>query len=508
MPYIDSSVQPESLRLTEWWYNSLDAAVTLEIHEGLLAKNGNNSRSVYDFERSLQGPALDMMLRGFRIDFAWRNHMIAVTEKRLEKVEEQLQRLAHATWGKELNPRSPTQLKDFFYNALSLPEVWTSKKGVRSLSTDREALEKLSQYYIALPVINSVLLARDASKKLSVLRTSIDPDGRMRCTYNVCGTETGRWASSRNVFGRGSNLQNITEELRRMFVADPGYILVYIDGEQAESHGVGFIHGRLFGDWTYLDMCEAGDLHTAVAKLVWPKMDWTGDLKKDRELAEQPFYRHFSFRDMSKRGGHGTNYYGKPHTMARHLKVNKGLIEVFQHNYFKEIPAMSRWHTWVAEQISNHSNLITFVGRSRDFFGRPNDDTTLREAIAFEPQSVVGDLINEGGYRVWKKFPQAQALGQHHDAYVFQIPVDQVSIIPEMIKTFEIPVTDPASRRTLTIRGEAKVGWNWANSEVSIPVEKRKFRDGNPDGLVKWKGSLDRTRTEDPTASLLDRRFY
>jgi DNA polymerase-1 len=506
MPIIFSDEMPKGNREKEWWYNSLDAAVTLEIHEILSQKN--MSQGVYAFERALQGPALDMMLRGFLIDPVWRAKGIDQETKKKELVEERLNRLAHAVWGKDLNPRSPHQLKDFFYNELQLPEVWTSKKGVRSLSTDREALEKLSQYYIALPIINCVLHARDAGKKLSVLRSGVDPDGRMRCTYNVCGTETGRWASSRNVYGRGGNLQNITEELRRMFVADRGYILLYVDGEQAESRGVGFIHGRLFNDWRYLDACEAGDLHTTVTRLVWQNLGWTGDNRADRAIAEQPFYRHFSYRDMAKRGGHGTNYYGTPWTMARHLKVDKSLIEEFQRNYFAAFPAMRKWHVWVSEQLALSQSITTFVGRERTFFGRPNDDTTLREAIAYEPQSVVGDLVNEGGYRVWKQFPEAQALAQIHDAYLFQIPETRLDLIEPILKTFEVPVRDQKSGRVLRIPAEAKVGWNWAGCEMETPVEKRKFKDGNPDGLRKWKGSESRTRTEDPTASLLDRKLH
>lgn len=506
MPIVYSETVPETSRMREWWYNSLDCAVTLEIHQKLAQKN--SGQGVYAFERALQGPALDMMLRGFRIDPVWRAKNTDDMTKRQAFIEDRLNRLAHAVWGKDLNPRSPPQLKEFFYGALNLPPIWTSKKGVRSISTDREALEKLSQYYIAQPIINSVLLARDTSKKLSVLRSGVDPDGRMRCTYNVCGTETGRWASSRNVYGRGSNLQNITEELRRMFVADPGYILLYVDGEQAESRGVGFIHGRLFDDWRYLDACEAGDLHTTVTKLVWPGLGFTDDPKSDRALADQNFYRHFSYRDMAKRGGHGTNYYGQPHTMARHLKVDKGLIEDFQRDYFKAFPAMRKWHTWVSEQLAIHQSITTFVGRERTFFGRPNDDATLRKAIAFEPQSVVGDLVNEGGYRVWKKFPEAQVLAQIHDAYLFQIPETRLDLIAPILASFEVPVRDRKSGRTLIIPAEAKIGWNWAGEEMSTPVEKRKFKDGNPDGLRKWKGSDTRVRTEDPSASLLDRRIH
>lgn len=503
MPYVYSDIIPTDPAEREWWYNSLDCAVTGEIFDELDQSNSN--QSVYDFERSLQAPALDMMLRGFRIDPFWQHSYIDRLQKRQAILTDQINRLAHAVWQRPLNPRSPDQVKDFFYNYLNLPQQWTYKKGERKLSADREALEKLDEYYIASPFVSLIFAARDAGKKLSVLRTGVDPDGRMRCTYNVCGTETGRWASSRNVFGRGSNLQNITEELRRMFVADPGKLIVYIDGEQAESRAVGFIHGRVFDDWTYLDACEEGDLHTSVTKLVWTDLPWTNDKALDRAIADGSFYRWFTYRDMAKRGGHGTNYYGTPRTMARHLKVPAHLIELFQQKYFAAFP-MRRWHAWVANELAVRQSLTTFVGRERTFYGRPNDDATLRKAIAYEPQSAVGDLINEGGYRVWKKFPQAEILAQTHDCFVFQIPLDQTAIIPEMISTFQVPVT--CRNRTMIIPGEAKTGFNWANSEVDKDPSKRTFRDGNPDGLRKWKGREDRTRVEDPTASLLDRVFY
>lgn len=499
---------PADARSREWWYNSLDAAVTLEIHEKLAVKNGG--QLTYAHERQMQGVALDMMLRGFRVDPVWRQRMITDYQRRLEDIEEKLSRLAHAVWEGPLNPRSPDQLKDFFYNHMRLPEVWISQKGVKKLSTGREALEKLEQYYLARPIIACILTARDLSKKLGTLRSGVDPDGRMRCSYGVAATETGRWNSSTNVYGRGTNLQNITEELRRIFVADPGYVLLYVDGEQAESRSVGFIHGIRLGDWRYLDACEAGDLHTTVTKMVWPGLGWTGDPKLDREIADQPFYRWFTYRDMAKRGGHGTSYYGTPFTMSRHLKVPKKLIEDFQ-TPFKASFAFSAWWSWVSKQLTLKQSITTFLGRERTFFGRPGDDSTLREAIAFEPQSTVGELVNEGILRVWKRFcldgtGNVQALAQIHDAGLFQIRETHLHLIPEILREFQVPVHHP--QRSLIIPAEAKVGWNWASYEMDTKPEKRKFKDGNPDGLRKWKGSLDRTRTEDPAASLLDRVLY
>lgn len=499
MPIHYSDVVPADPVLREYWYNSLDAAVTLDIHQ-ILAKS-NRGQNIYAFERAMQGVALDMMLRGFRIDPVWRDRAALSMEKKRDEAQSKLDRLAHAVWGRGLNPRSPDQLKDFLYRALALPEQYQNKKGVRTISTSRECLEKLEDYWIARPFVSCVFAAREASKKLGVLRTGVDPDGRMRCTYNVCGTETGRWASSGNVWGRGTNLQNITEELRRAFVADPGYVLLYVDGEQAESRSVGFILGTKHKDWRYLDACEAGDLHTTVTQLVWENLGWTDDLKANKAIAEQPFYRHFSYRDMAKRGGHGTNYYGKDYTMAKHLKVPVSLITAFQRKY---IPAFGLQKFWTGVQTSlmRDQTITTFLGRERTFFGRPDDDATLRKAIAYEPQSTVGDLVNEGGYRVWKKFPQAQVLAQIHDAFIFQIPENQVNqLVPQILETFQVPVRSPDGQRTLCIPAEAMLGWNWSKQDP----KKKTFSDGNPDGLAKWTGSFSRTRKERPEASLLDR---
>lgn len=512
MPYIDSTTKPEGSRLVEWWYNSLDCAVTLEIYDIIGPKE--EARDTYAFERGLQGVALEMMLTGFRVDPHWRATQIARLEKECTRLQTALNLIAYEIWDQPLNPNSPAQLVEFFYRRLKLPEVWISQKGVKKLSTNREALEKLSAYYIAQPFINCIFALRGARKQLGTLRAGIDPEGflgvpgmRFRSTFNVCGTETGRWASSQNVWGRGGNKQNITDELRRTFVADPGHFLLYVDGEQAESRAVGFIHGELFGDWTYLDACESGDLHTLVTRLVWDDLPWTGDPKKDREIADSPFYRWFTYRDMAKRGGHGTNYYGQPPTMAKHLKVPKDLIERFQQKYFAAFPAMRRWHTWVSGQLGRTSSITTFVGRERTFFGRANDDATLRKAIAYEPQSAVGDIINEGGSRVWRKYPQLKALAQIHDAFIFQVPghpddPTNKILLPQILETFSVPIRSKRNpERVLRIPSEAKVGWNWASTDPKCKT----FTDGNPDGLAKWKGHDGRSRIENPETALLDR---
>lgn len=477
-------------------YNGLDCCLTFEIFEvlenQLRQKNEPYVENIYSFERGMQAPALELMERGWKIDPVERENGQKLLRNRLDRLRVCLDRMAFAIWDKGLNANSPAQLKKFFYERMGLPEQYNNNRGQRNVSTNREALEKLETYFYAKPIINVILAIRETTKKLSVLETEISSDGRMRTSYNVAGTETGRWSSSSSADGSGTNLQNITPELRRMFIADRGWKLCYLDLEQAESRVVGLLVWRTCRDATYLDACESGDLHTTVSKLVWPGLPWTGDGKKDRELADAPFYRHFSYRDMAKRGGHGTNYYGTPRTMSRHLKVEQKVMEEFQRAYFTPFIGIRRWHEWVSREIISHQRITTLLGRQRGFYGRVNDDATLREAIAFEPQSTVGDLLNCALWRVWRYESRVQILGQIHDAIVFQYPDDpnlETEILTNCLSLTRIPIT--SCERTIIIPSECKIGWNWGEADA------KRFADGNPNGLIKYRGEPDKRRRLD-----------
>lgn len=501
------SVAARGVTDREQIYNSLDACVTFEVLEEL-QRLTNQTPLIYDFERALQAPILEIMLRGFKIDQFERNRAMNELRgviRRLGGMDDQcngkvaaaapdgvLQQYAFAVWGKPLNPRSPKQLVEFFYKYLRLPEQWISDKGTRKLSMNREVLEKLQEHYLALPIISAILTIREHTKSLKTLETEVDPDGRMRTSYNMA-TETGRLSSSKNSFGTGGNLQNWKERLRKPFVADPGWKIGAIDKEQAESREIGFLLGIIFDDWTYLDAVEAGDLHTFTARLVWPELVWTGDLKRDREIAEGPFYRDFSYRDMSKRGGHGTTYVGTPFTMSRHLKVPVKVMELFQERFFTAFPGIPRLHRWTAQQIQTEHKLVTYFGRERHFFGRSDDDATLREAVAFLGQSPTADCTNFGMYKIWRDYrDRVRLLAQLHDAVYFQYREsdDEVEVMNLALKAMEVEVFAPNGRR-FCVPGEAKVGWNWSkHHDLSKPIHAKK-NQFNPNGLVKWKGSAD-----------------
>lgn len=500
-------------------YNGLDSALTVEIFEEVAGPNLANITPEawrgYNFKRAMQAPALEMMMTGWRVDLFKRDMAVAKLRREKDKVQKILDRLVVELWdgGRTpldpkkktpgLNPASPKQMKEFFYSVLKLPEQFSYAKGVKKLTTNRDALEKLLPYFHARPFVHCILALRERIKQIGVLTSEVDSDMRMRTSYNVTGTETDRWSSSQNVFGGGTNLQNITEPLRDVFIADSGKKLAYLDLSQAESRVLGFIIWTLFGDSGYLDACESGDLHTYVAKLIWPELPWTGDASADKEIAERKFYLHFSYRDMAKRGGHGTNYYGTARTMAMHLKVAVALIEHFQRGYFEAFPGIPEYHRWCARQIQTKDQYITtLLGTGRHFFGRPGDDSTLREAIAHSPQHIVGNLLNLALWRNWKFMPApyVQRLGQVHDAIVIQYAEEaEAEVLEKAHKLMEIPLY--AKGREFIIPSDIMVGWNWKKAKK----DKKTGLWTNPDGLISWTGHDSRKRLLDPTASGLDR---
>jgi len=168
--------------------------------------------------------------------------------------------------------------------------------------------------------------------------------------------------------------------------------------------------------------------------------------------------------------------------MAKHTKLDVRLIAEFQAKYFRAFPAHQRWHAAVASQVMQHGNLTTLSGRKRWFFGKRNDDATIREAIAYDPQGSVADILNQGMLKVWR-LDLCQLLLQVHDAILIQYPEDlEDRIVPAVMQEILIPMELNHGRK-FVIPSEAKTGWNWAS-----------YSDENPDGLKKWSGADSRER--------------
>jgi len=486
-----------------WVYCGLDCEITTEVWNKLSPQLDNHTKNTYEFERSCLGPAISMVLRGLRVDERAVTIIRAPLKKKKLKLERMLNLFANAVWDKNLNHNSPYQLKEILYTYLNLPEEIKYGKGESKISTDRNALEHLSEEYPrARPFCKTIMALRDVDKMLTVLASKRDDDGRIRCTYQVAGTQTGRWSSKESPWGTGTNLQNITKDLRAIFIPDRGRIMFYADLQAAESRATAY----LSGDEGYINAAESSDLHTEVAKMVWPNLGWSEDQEQNRELAEQPYFGNYTYRDVCKRAGHGTNYGASHTTVSRNIKIKGSQAKRFQLLYyggveplnnlnrwhkqdkrggFEELiemgevigsgaqqlvkvkgafPGIRSWHDEVVKELQTTGNLITPFGRRRQFWGRLDDEHYARKAIAYLPQSLVGDILNLGLYRIWKELFEdgVEILGQVHDAVLGQCPIDKVDIlIPKVLDCLNNPIE--VKGRKMMIPSDAEVGDSWKN---------------------------------------------
>ncbi len=489
-----------------WLYCGLDCCVTYDVFNALDPQLDDVARATYNTSMATIPVFLEMMLTGFPVDLNKRHEVLTHYETQLAQLEAGWIRLCSEGLGipvdrskrdkgrksLPINPSSPKDVQFLFHTILQIPEKKTRKKGQDEArtTTDRETLEGFRSYFYAEIFVNFILAMRDCGKAIGFLRTKLDADHRIRCSFNVAGTNTGRANSSFSDMGTGTNLQNVTGKLKNIFVPDDNWVLADIDLEQGDSRGVGAIAWNWFveshgEEWAgrYLDACEGGDLHTTVTRMAWTTLDWPEDLdpKLCRSIANQLAYRDKSYRDLSKALGHGSNYLGQPNTMALHTHLPVSTITDFQKNYFNAFQCVAAWQQETIRQVKEERCLITPFGRRRWFWNDPNSVPTHNAAIAYSPQSTTGEFINRGAIQLQKFRNQTNLplrfLLQVHDSLVLMLKQSSLNetlpIVMEKLKVI-LPL---AKGREFSIPLGLKVGWNYGSASPD-----------NPFGLQKWTG--------------------
>src|SRR3974390_538524 len=103
----------------EWIYNGLDCAITAEILEAIHPQLDETTTATYEFFKALQGPALEMRLRGGLVDNRRKTEGSDEYYTRIDTLENNLERLVWEGLGMpEFNWRSPAHLRGLFYDEL------------------------------------------------------------------------------------------------------------------------------------------------------------------------------------------------------------------------------------------------------------------------------------------------------------------------------------------------------------------------------------------------------
>lgn len=445
-------------------YSALDVCLTFGVHQALqkeLAKS-EDARRVYRFERAMQGPALAMALRGIAVDEAECKRQVAALEADEERLRRAIDRFAQA-WGMPgCNPNSPVQVAALLYDACGEAAYHTHEGTVTT------GEEKLLMLQARSPLIgtiaHTILECRAIRKAQGFLKARRSPDGRLRSSFNVGATTSGRWSFSKDAFGDGLNFGNIPKSRRSMFVPSrPSRVMVNVDLKQAESNVV----AHITGDEAYIAAHATGDVHTAVAMDLWGEGAPTDPAERRKWLRDEPFFLGKPRRHLAKSAQHGTNYGLEPAHASRMLGCKLADAKALQARYFGKYAGVKARIDAMPARLKENHVMVSPVGRVHQYLGHPSDKHTVKGALADEPQGIVADILNVALYRIWREMDGRDLwlLNQNYDSILFECERSQVDRVTERVREL-MRVRVPIGDRVLVLDSDIGVGENWKEASA------------------------------------------
>ena len=457
--------------LAEGSYNIKDCCVTKEIYP-LLEQDAKELDTYTGYQRTLKcfPPLLYMQIRGVRIDLEQKQKLTVDFSARAEAAYAKVKEIT----GKEYNLNSPKQMVELLYGALHLPIMYNNATG--KASTDIDALNKLSRKCKvdspAALVIKSIKEFKKFNKLVSTYtEMQVDSDNRIHTTYLPISTY--RLSSAKSPFGSGGNLQNIpvrSEEgmmVRTLFIPDEGLEFTASDLEQAEAREVAWMSN----DVRLIEFFQTPgyDVHWYLAKQIFEvpqdvPYDNPNALYKSRFLGES--YTLKFYRRIGKTVKHASNYKMGPYKLQtilirENVYFSYAICKALLDKVKRENPLTTQWQNKVIEQLHATRTIVTPLGRKRIFMGRI-DDEMERSAVAFGPQSTVGEITQLAIENMTRNCTHYEQLLNVHDEMLGQNrPEDRKLVYPIMKRSMEI--THTINGRDLTIPCSFKRGPSWGN---------------------------------------------
>lgn len=386
-----------------------------------------------------------------------------------------------------LNVDSAKQFHPYLYEELRLP-LQTNKE--KKTTADETALIKLRKKATkgTLPheVLNLAIQIRRLGTREGMLSIHPDRDGRIRCGYNIVGTETGRLTCYTSPTGSGYNLQTIPKEDRDLFVADRDHHLFQCDLSGADGWTVG-AHCKALGDPTMLDDLYGGVKPAKVlclglrgnTRYLSPNTP-REEIREACKGVKSDDWDYFA----CKIGIWGTAYLmGVDLLRNTLLEQSDGELDWsrqeaydFQRLVFIRY-ALKRWHEQKSRELSRRPIIVAASGHKRTFFGRSTE--ILGKALAHEPQANTTYATNLAMWKLWTdpenrvgpvtSSPRLkiEPLHQVHDAIVGQFHKDDTAWAITKIKSyFANPLV--IANQVITIPFEGFYGPSWG--ELPHPI--------------------------------------
>ena len=348
------------------------------------------------------------------------------------------------------NINSPKQLGEVLFGKLGLPHGKKTKTG---WSTNADVLEKLRG---ESAIVDAVLEYRQLTKLRSTyadgLLKAIDPDGRVRTRFQMTVTATGRLSSAE------PNLQNIPtrtdlgSEIRKMFVPEPGNVLVDADYSQIELRLLAHISGD---EGMRAAFRAGGDFHAETAAKVF------GVARKD--------VTH-EMRRRAKAVNFGIVYGISPFSLAQDIGVTQKEAKAYMDAYFATFPGVRAYMDAVVEQAKRDGWVETLYHRRRDLPELKSSNFNMRAfgervALNMPIQGTAADIMKLAMIAVWKRLraelPAARLVLQVHDELIVECPEGDAARAAALLAE----EMEHVAQLSVPLTADAHWGKNWLEAK-------------------------------------------
>ena len=313
--------------------------------------------------------------------------------------------------GEEFNVNSTKALQAILFEKL---ELTPGKKTKTGFSTNQATLEKLLGEH---PIIEHLLHYREVEKLRSTYGTSllaaVDPDDRIRATFNQTVARTGRLSSE------NPNLHNIPVRtelgrgFRKAFVPREGTEFVVADYNQIELRCI----AHLSEDPGLIEAFQSGeDIHRSVAAAVFGV------------APEEVTYQQ---RSRAKMVSYGLAYGMEAYGLGQRLGIKTSEAAQILESYFAGFPSVKTYMEATVTEARNRGYTETLFGRRRAIPELQSDRVQVRQAGERQAmnagiQGLAADIFKVALVRLEQRLLddglESRIVLQVHDEVILEVP--------------------------------------------------------------------------------------
>lgn len=362
-----------------------------------------------------------------------------------------------------VNPNSTPQLAELFFEAMGFDPTGHTDAG--NPSTDSLAIVRLNRQANdeEKEVLDTLVDTRLYGKMISTYISAFldqNLNKRIHCSLNQTGTETTRLSASRPNLQNIPSKDDIGEEIRRAFIAPPGYKLVVCDFSQIEM--------RLIAHY-----CKDEAMLAVFAE---------GRDPHDETQKRLGFEHRVEAKTINFGMPYGMGPIGYANALEKAGRPRPTMREAEDavYGYDEAYPGWSRWKNKVYAWARKLGYVQTIAGHRRYLPDINSPIMSLRSAAERKaPNAIIqgsaADLIKEAMLNIWWQldspyhdnkswFPGARMVMQVHDELIFECPENMVESFMPFVQ-YEMERVGEIFNLSVDIIAEPNAGYNWSEAK-------------------------------------------